>query len=137
MEVDPLYSDWLTVVDTDEFDLLSKLDYWERVDDGCLRRVEADKVHIVLTEQEWRRLEEVRARIEVECTALDAAISADQATVEMDRLLAIEPKPKVVAKVETPAEAEYRRLYIDPPNHPPSNRPPNGSRDRFESFGRW
>jgi hypothetical protein len=132
MEVDPHYSDWLTIVDQDEFSLLSKLtDDWERVDDSCLRRIEGDKVYVVLTEQEWDRYEEIRKRIELECTALDASISTDQAEVEMARLLALEPKPKVVVKVETPAEAEYRRLFVDPPNHPESSRPPDWARDRF------
>jgi hypothetical protein len=134
MEVDPHYSSWLSVVDDCEFDLLSKLDYWERVDDSCLRRVEGDKVYVVLTEQEWIRHQEICRRVELECTSLDASTSTDQATLEMERLLAIEPKPKVV-KVETPAEAEYRRLFVDPPNHPPSSRPPDSARNRFNPFG--
>jgi len=61
------------VVDDDEFNLLSKLDYWERVDDDCLRRLEGDKFYVVMREAEWSRHEEVRKRIEMERAALDAS----------------------------------------------------------------
>jgi hypothetical protein len=137
MEIDPLYSDWLTVVDDDEFNLMSKLDYWERLDDSSLRRIEGSKVYVVMREAEWSRYEEIRKRIEMECAALDASVHTDQAEAEMKRLLAIEPKPKVVAVVKTtePKHVEteqelHRRLFIDPPNHPESSRRPP-----FDLFG--
>ncbi len=103
MEIDPLYSDWLTVVDDDEFNLMSKLDYWERLDDSSLRRLEGDKFYVVMRESEWSRYEEIRKRVEMECAALDASISSE-AELQL---------PKVDTKPETKAEVEHRRLRLN------------------------
>ena len=103
MEIDPLYSDWLTVVDDDEFNLMSKLDYWERLDDSSLRRLEGDKFYVVVKKSEWSRYEEICKRVEMECAALDAWIGGKTTA----------PTAEGGSKPETKAEVEHRRLRLN------------------------
>jgi hypothetical protein len=118
-----------SVVSAVEFEMLSHLPEFERRGIGLVRV--DDPGQFVFEQAEWDRHEEIRKQVDLECSALDAAVASEHASTEMERLLATEVKPKVVAKVETSAEAEYRRLFVDLPVHPESSRPPDWARDRF------
>jgi hypothetical protein len=124
-----------SIVSAVEFEMLSHLPEFERRGDGLVRV--DDPEQFVFPQSEWDRYEEIARRVDLECESMDAANATEAASSEMERLLSADVISKVAAKVETPAEAEYRRLFVDPPNHPPSSRPPDWARDRFDPLSGW
>lgn len=118
-----------SVVSAVEFEMLSHLPEFERRGEGLVRV--DDPEQFVFSQSEWDRYEEIRKQVDLECSALEESVASEQASTEMERLLATEVKPTAVAVPETKEQAEYRRLFVEPPNHPPSSRPPDWASDRF------
>jgi hypothetical protein len=115
MEIEPLYE--LTVVDADEFKLLSQLPDWNRAG-NWLTRLEGKLMQVVMLDAEFEQMERCRREVEAE-------IAQGTAQAEFQELLEKPISPPAEAKPAIPPRDAIAaaRFHGPVPEHPPSDRP--------------
>jgi hypothetical protein len=115
MEIEPLYQ--LTVVDADEFRLLSQLPDYTRAGNS-LTRLEGNLMQVVMLDAEFEQMERCRREVEAE-------IAQGTAQAEFQELLEKPISPPAEAKPAIPPRDAIAavRFHGPPPERPSNDRP--------------